>query len=168
MANNSSDGDGIVWVILFGLAAWFAYDKWWKEPDLPKPPPPALSVPLTGMLYVTTSKSGTSIRVDADSVRGDRQHRRGWVVSDHSRDKEAPQRETKELYIANCDEGSFRVPSFVTYDKKGDVLSSWDETDTDKAKTQHATPGTIGETTFDKLCDSRFDPLPIPPPVAIK
>lgn len=169
MASNSSEGEGFVWIIIFGLAIWFAYDKWWKEDDAaPVVPQPTYSARPTGLQYLTVTKSKTELALDADSVRGERSSRRAWVVSDHKKDTTTVARETKELYTVNCDLGSYRNPSIVQYDAKGATILSWDESEDDEAKTRHAIPGTIGNTIVNAICDSRYDPIPIPPPVIKK
>lgn len=164
MAEKSGDG-WIVWLILAGLGGLWAYETWWEDKPLPAPPPPAYSTRPTGPQYVTTTSSNTELMLDADSVRGNRQNRLAWVVSDHSKDKTVDVRETKQLYAVNCETTAYRNPSFVQYDAKGDVARSWNESDDDKAKTLHAVPDTIGESVVNAICASRYDPIEIPPPV---
>lgn len=162
----ASDGDWFWPLAGAGLLAWFAYDKWWKEDDLPRPPLPIVSQRPTGLIKLGTDKDGTVRFLDADSVAGDRGKRRGWIISHHDKDKTVPQRETKEMLLADCDEGSYKIPSIVTYGKDDEVIFSWDESEDDQARIYHPAPGTIGETNFSAICRDAFDPpKDVPPPV---
>lgn len=167
---DKSDAEGIVWLFVAGCLAWLAYEKWWKDDELPTPPSPLYTPDKrpSGMMELGADSDGTTRYLDADSVAGSREKRRGWIISYHDKDKTVEQRETKQMMLANCDEGSFTMPSFATYDKEHKVLSSWDESDSDKSRVYHPAPGTIGETNFDAVCDHHFDPVEMPPPVMIK
>lgn len=155
----SSSDDSLGWVLFGLLALWVGYDKWWKEDEIPRPVYTAPARPV-GLIHVTTSKDGIVYSVDADSVRGEQAKRSGWVVMDHAKDREHPQRTSKEMYLANCEDMSYTNPSFVAYTKDGDVAFDWDESEADKAKTQHAIPDSIGESILETICLRSLDPAP--------
>mgnify|MGYP001499115919 CR=1 FL=1 len=164
-----SDDSWVVWLVVIGFGLWWAYNSWWdKEKPASPAPLPAISPRPTGLIRVGENDSGTVRYLEANSVRGDRAHRRGWIISDHSKDRTVAQRETKQLVRANCDEGSYTIPSYVMYDKDGGVITTWDESEDDKARVFHAVPGSIGESNFEAVCDARFDPFLIPPPITAK
>jgi len=155
---DKNDGEWFVWLFFGGLLVWLAYDKWWKEDKLARPPAPLYSPRPTGELYVTTNSGGTRLSLAAETVRGERSARQGWIVSDHANDKSVPQRQSKELWVVNCETTAFRTPSYVSYDKDDKVLHSINETKEQSENVRFPAPDTIASAVVDALCTSRFDP----------
>lgn len=116
------------------------------------PPRPA------GMQIVTEEKSGSIWRLNADSVRGDRQHRQGWVIIDASKDKTVTSwRFHHVLYLVDCDTTAARELSDIYYNAKGESIWPTVDKDPKDAKLEYYPEGTIGYAPVRALCAEGFD-----------
>lgn len=120
-------------------------------PTTPAPIRPA------GMIELTEGKNGWVYRLNADSVRGDRKHRQGWVIIDASKDKSVPWRFQHILTVVDCDTTALREISFLAYDAKGE--SVWPGRSNDPVKTdpEFYPEGTIGYAPVRGMCGPEFD-----------
>jgi hypothetical protein len=110
------------------------------------------------MMPITETETGSIWRLDSDSVRGDRQHRQGWVIVDASKDKEVTNwRTQKVLYLVDCDTTAIRALSQIFYDAKGKVTGSFDGKDPEDAKPEYYPEGTIGYAPVRAMCIEGFD-----------
>lgn len=172
----ASDGDWFWPLAGAALLAWFAYDKWWAKDDPPRPPLPIPGAQAdappprpTGQVFITQLKNGTIWRLDADSVKGPRSKRIGWLIQDHSGNKSEPARRSSEIYIVNCETTAFTVPRRIDYDKDGVSMGSMYGSDQES----FVPPESNGGRVVAEICDHKFDepdtaPVEIPPPVSIK
>lgn len=166
--SSSNNDESFVWLLFIGLAIWVAYDKWWEEDEAPAQPPPpytvtaaeavkddpGATVKLPRWLQLTELKSGTLWYLDTESVKGDRQHRVGWIREDHSKDRRVSQRETFNLHTVDCDTTGYRTLSIKTYDKDGKLL---DGLDYESPPMKYGAPDSnIGEF-IRVVCGPRFD-----------
>jgi hypothetical protein len=160
----SDDGWGcfVAIVLLLGGAWLFNHYEIKSKTNVPnvqlvpsadsKPPRP------TGMQPVTETKDGSVWRLNADSVRGDRRHRQGWVIVDASKDKTVTNwRFAHVLYLVDCDTTAARELSRIFYDAKGETpwpAESWDPAE---VKPEYYPEGTVGYAPVRALCDEGFD-----------
>ena len=78
--SSSDDEGGWLVVIGLGVAIYFGYHWWNKEPDaVPQPTLAQVPRPI-GLIPLTSLKEGTTWSLNASSVKGDRQHRLAWVL----------------------------------------------------------------------------------------
>lgn len=111
-----------------------------------------------GEMFLTDNGAGTRVYLDADTVRGDRTSRQGWVISDHTDDKSAEDRKSKDLFRVNCETTSFQIVSALAEKRDGTTGKAWNEAPGDPATMQYAVPDTIGADVVTAICDERYDP----------
>lgn len=109
--------------------------------------------------HVASTESGTLYYLDNASVKGPRSARVGWVILDHTRDKEQAARTSRELIWTNCDTEEVKSLSLIQYDKDGAILHSEDHP-ADEASVTYYLPGTIGAGAPSEMCSSVFDRPP--------
>jgi hypothetical protein len=110
----------------------------------------------SGIVTFKADKLGSVWKVDADSVRGPRKTRQGWVVIDTSKDKTVAYQEERHLYQIDCDTTAARELSKITYDASRQPLSK--ETSTvEDAKVHYWPPNTFGAKIVSFMCDPKFD-----------
>lgn len=158
--STGDDWAGCLWIVVLAAGGWWAFSNYEikKRVDETAPivvPTPTVKRPV-GDVYITTTTSGTVWNLEANSVRGPRFNRIGWVTEDHSDDKEKRENKTKSLYNVNCETTGYRTLTEVTYGKDGKVINSWDEKDFGK-EVSYAPPGTMIASVMDAICDKRFD-----------
>lgn len=119
-----------------------------KLPDKPVPPPPPIRP--SGFIEVGETNKNMVWTLNANTVKGDRKHRQGWVEI-KSRKGKGPQPSSQNLYIVDCDTGAKRLLSLVEYDAKGNVTYS-QHTPPEKASVSYNPPYTLGAETAEKLC----------------
>ncbi|GMM93091.1 surface-adhesin E family protein [Qipengyuania sp. MTN3-11] len=162
MADNDDVGCWIA-VISLGVLGWYAYDKYEiRERDdsaavvaVPQPlPQPEPSRP-TGLVSLTETKNGSGYYLDAESVKGPKEARIGWVSIGAALDKTVAYRSAKELVWTNCDTGETKTLSRLTYNAEGDVLSSYDFTP-EEASTYYYPPGTVGAAAPREMCKPEY------------
>jgi hypothetical protein len=162
MSNEKSDGDSLLMLIVLAGFAWFAYEKWWdiepsqKTKTVISPGVSAIAVRPTGLIPITTLESGTSWWLEAETVKGQRTERLGWVLHDHQNDKKTPYRTSKELWLVDCEKDAFRILSFISYKVNGELGTRY-ETPADKAEVSYAVPSSNGAAVMRKLCQPVFD-----------
>lgn len=120
---------------------------------------PELSLPRpTGLLEVTETQSGSIWRLNADSVRGDRKHRQGWIIVDASKDKSVTNwRFHHVLYLVDCDTTAIRELSQIFYDAKGETPWPTESKDPKDVEPEYYPEGTVGYAPVRALCDEAFD-----------
>lgn len=145
-------------LILAGSGYWI-YTDWFAEDEVVVAPPPII-VPtperLTGEMPVAFFDDGTVWRLDTGTVTGPRTSRQGWVTEDYSKVKAVSWRETKTLWRAACDEGSYSTLSSIRYDAKGAALMSQTPKEPEKS---YAAPKSNAATVVSALCHKGFDQL---------
>ena len=157
--SNSDDGSWLL-VIGLGVAVYFGYQWWNKEPEpprleiVPQPTPSPLPRP-TGLIPLISVKEGTIWSLNADSVKGDWQHRLAWVHEDHSKDKSRTANYSETFYSANCDTTSYAALQVVEYDKNGKVIKSFDYDD--KPNWPYPPPNSNIETLIAAICTPSYD-----------
>jgi hypothetical protein len=162
MSNSGSDGDSVVFLLIAVGLAWFAYEKWWDvEPESNKSEIAVSNLTVTpirptGLIPITTLKNQTSWWLEADTVKGSRTERLGWVLHDHKDDKKTPYRTSKELWLVDCEKDAYRILSFVSYRPNGEVGSNF-EISAEKAEVSYAVPSSNGASVMRKLCQPSFD-----------
>lgn len=158
----SDDAVGcLVAVALIGGIYWVSshYEIRKKEetPTAPaaaayKPPRPS------GMIEIGATQSGTILRLNADSVRGDRKNRQGWVIEDASKDKTVTNwRFRHALYLIDCDTTAIRELSSLYYDAKGNSVFPSRSVDPKDAKPEYYPQGTVGYDPVGGMCTEAFD-----------
>jgi len=157
----SKSDDSIGGIVLAGCAlagGWWLWSKFEiEERNVVVPiPAPAPSIRPTGVLELTADSDGSIWFLDADSVRGTRQSRQGWVTVDHSQDKTLPQRTSKTLYLVDCATTGTRELSFVAYDANGRVLSTSDSKP-EEAATKYFPPDSVGWSVPNEICRRVYD-----------
>ena len=151
-----------------GWYAWNHYEIRKREPEAKIAPQPIRRP--TGEIFVTELKDGTIWRLDADSVRGPREARQAWQISDFSKNKYVTNQTVKTLYRINCNTSAFRILSVVEYDRKNQFRDKWTQ-ETLKSTDDYPPPNSIIDTFVNMACSRMFDAdaLPAfgPPPPAI-
>lgn len=151
---------GAVVIIAAGYWLYSNYEVRKREPNpenVSAPAPVAALPRPTGTIELGPDKEGSVWKIDADSVRGPRKERQGWVIIDASKDKTEPYREKRILYQVDCETTAARELSSATYDANGRSLTG-ESVAPDKAEIQYWPPGTFGSTVAKFLCDVKFDP----------
>lgn len=121
-------------------------------------PPEALYSRPTGMQDETANESGTVWRLDADSVRGNRRHRQGWLIQDASKDKTVTNWRThKTLELVDCDTTAVRELASIFYDAEGKLPWPSEMKDANDAKPEYYPIGTIGYAPVRSLCSKNYD-----------
>lgn len=148
------------WGFWLGLAAvvyggYLLYDKYIADDEVEAATPVEVPRP-TGMIYISEASKGTKWWLDADSTKGPRTARIGWLTLDHAGDKTNQYRETKMLWLANCDAGAYQELSAISYSPNGDPSFKFDTTP-EKADVRHAVPGSMAGGAFDEMCAKGFD-----------
>lgn len=137
------------------LVCWDKYEI--KKRDSNAPVVVSSPIRPVGVVLVSELKNGTIWRLDADSVRGPKDARQAWQISDYSKNKNVTNREVKTLYRINCNTTAYRILSVVEYDKNGNVTGNWDE-ESFKKIDDYPPPGSILESFVNVACGAGFDP----------
>ena len=163
MASNSKNAIGCV---LGGVAiiagAWWLYSNYeikkreGEAPTVAAPLPAVHPVRPKGIVTFNADRNGSVWKVDADSVRGSRKQRQGWIIIDASKDKTAAYREERLLYQVDCETTAALELSKATYGKEGQNLTG-ESVAPEKVKAQYWPPNTFGAKVVNFICDPRFD-----------
>ena len=165
MSNSEEDTFGciVAAVVIIG-GGWWLYNNYEIKPknELPKtllvPSSEVASPRPSGMQDITVTKSGSIWRLNADSVRGDRKHRQGWVIIDASKDKTVTNwRFHHVLYLVDCDTTAARELSDIFYDANGETPWPTAGKDPKDVKPEYYPEGTIGYAPVRALCAKEFD-----------
>lgn len=162
----------VVWGLILAGAGWWLWNNYEirkkghgdAPATLADAASPAPAIRPTGHIRLTELDSGTVWYLLADSVKGDRQHRVGWISEAHEKNKSIASRETKVLYQVDCDTTGYRELDRVEYDKGGKVLPPRYQAD---GKPNFAPPGSNISTVTDAVCAPVYDPEPVPTAAAI-
>ena len=111
----------------------------------------------TGMIEIASGKQGIVYRLNADSVRGDRKNRQGWIIADASKDKSSDWRYHHTLFLVDCDTPAIRELSSIFYNAKGESLGSAKNHDPKDAQPEFYPEGTIGYAPIKGLCVEGFE-----------
>lgn len=149
---------GVLALAMAGVAALVAGAVFW--PTVPSTAPKSASFRPSGDALIMETDTHTKIFLNADSVRGDRAHRQGWIISDFTADKAEKDGKRLEMMQANCDTTGFKIVSVVVYDREGETTHTWNEFPDRPTATQYPVPGSIGEGMVNAICDARYDPMP--------
>lgn len=161
----SDDAGGCLLAILvIGGIYWFAshYEIRSKE-QAPTVAPSELAKPFepprpSGMIEISETKGGTVLRLNADSVRGDRKHRQGWVIEDASKDGSIKNwRFRHALYLIDCDTTAIRQLASIYYNAKGASPFPAENVDSKDAKPEYYPDGTVGSAPVRAMCTAEYD-----------
>ncbi len=111
----------------------------------------------TGMIEIASGKQGIVYRLNAESVRGDRKNRQGWIIADASKDKSSDWRYHHTLFLVDCDTTAIRELSTIYYNAKGDSLWPAENSDPKDAKPKFYPEGTLGYAPIEGLCAEGYD-----------
>jgi hypothetical protein len=112
----------------------------------------------TGLYVIDFATDGKTLSLDAESVRGDRQHRQGWVINDATKDKTVTTwRTRKALELIDCDTTAVRELSNIYYDAKGAPVFPAESHDPKDVKPTYYPNGTIGFAPVQAMCNKAFD-----------
>lgn len=161
----SGNGDAFFLGLVVLGCGLFVYSKVTEKPkETPKavtvPPPPLLPatppVRPTGQVYLTTTKSGSVWSLNADSVKGDKRHRIGWVSMDYSKDKTVSSRSGRTLYSVDCETTATRTLSSIEYDKEGAANRTLDGKPEDPPT--YYPPESIAGGVVAEMCADKYGP----------
>lgn len=159
------------WGLIFTLACvaaagWWLWNKYEiveraekASPPIPLATPAADKRP-TGSVFVTELDDGSVWSLNANSVRGPRDKRIGWVVSDNTKNKKVSSREVQTLYQVNCENTGFRTLTVIEYGKEGKVLNNWREEVFSKDN-DFAPPTSNMGSVISLMCGKEFDADPL-------
>lgn len=158
-----SDSDTETWIGIaaFGVIAYLAYGYFTEDTETPEeeiavPAPFIAPARPTGLVYAATSPEDSVWRVDADTIRGERTLRQGWVVIDHSKNSDTPVRETKTLYLINCETTGTKTPSRVDYAPDNSIMSMVNQ-DADEMPYDYYPPNSMGYAVVEVICGEAYD-----------
>jgi hypothetical protein len=108
-----------------------------------------------GMVALGSAEDDAVWKLDADSVRGPKNRRQGWVIIDHSNDETTSQRTTKSLFLVDCNTTASREISQGTYDASGNALTgeSYDPKD---VIAKYYPPDSMGYVVVSSICADEF------------
>ena len=153
--SDSTLGDTIAFLAIIGVAVFGIQRCSQSEPEPPVFHPTPIERPARpeGMVYVTTIDNGSVWSIDADTVKGTRKERQGWLTENHAKDNSTIFRETKSLWVTDCDKGSYSRLETVSYKPDGDPVNL----DLPE-EVSYAVPGTNAAAVVDSLCFTGFGP----------
>lgn len=160
--SDSDDWGCVLFIGVVAAAGWYAWNNYEirkRDPDATETTTP-VNRP-TGEIYVTELKDGTVWRLDADSVRGAREARQAWQISDFSKNKKVTSQSVKTLFRINCSTSAYRTLSVVEYDKNDKVIDHWDQKSFGEVD-NYPPPKSVIETFIDLACSRVFDADAVP------
>lgn len=159
MAGND-DTVGCVVLTLAALAGgWWLYNNYEVKKITADEAAPALSPERPkGLIMLMTGKDGEVWHLDADSVRGPKTARQGWVKVDHSKDKTVNYRSDETLYQVDCETTAARRISEVRYNANGETVGEGKSRDPEKTDPEFFPPSSIGYQIVQRLCSPSSGP----------
>lgn len=157
MAGNN-DTAGCVIISLAALAGgWWLYHNYEikkiatvKSIEAPARP--------KGMMPLMTDDDGAEWQLNADSVRGPRTARQGWIKIDHTKDKTVNYRSNETLYQVDCETTAARRISEARYAADGKTVGQGKSKDPEKTEPEFFPPSSIGYHVVQQLCSPAFGP----------
>lgn len=160
--SGTKDEWGWVWIVVVvaGLVWLWSSDGEAEPPPIRTKPVEELT-PLpdarpTEPYRVAATKDGSVFMIDPQTITGQREARRAWIIIDAQKDKTVAYRKVRELIWTNCETGEVKTLSSIAYSPDGDVMSSRDFR-FDEADVTYYPPGTIGAAAPKAMCLEIYD-----------